>query len=48
MRFVYSSHKSRDAAESALDDYYCSGEVSDGDRPTIVYERRRWRIYVNG
>lgn len=48
MRFVYSSHKTRGAAESALDDYYSSGEVSDGDRPDIVFQGGHWRITLAG
>lgn len=47
-RFIYSSHKSRDAAELALDDYYSTGEVSNGDSPAIVFSRGRWRVMLRG
>jgi hypothetical protein len=34
--FAYSSHKTLDRASDALEDYYATGEVSDGDQPRIV------------
>ena len=40
MRFVYSHHKTRDQAELALEQYYATGEVCDGEHPEIV--RRRY------
>jgi len=51
--FRYSSHKSRDEAESALDHYFASGEVDETDRPMIVPtggngKPRRWAIMLAG
>lgn len=52
IRFEYSRHKSIERAEMALDDYFASGEVCNGDAPKI--ERRttpngpRWVVTLNG
>ena len=52
VRFEYSRHKSEERAEMALEDYFATGEVSDGDAPRI--ERRnthngpRWVVTLNG
>jgi hypothetical protein len=35
MRYVYSCHKTRDRAESALEHYYACGEISQCERPRI-------------
>jgi hypothetical protein len=52
-RFRYSSHRSRYEAEQALEDYYASGEVGDGDSPLIVPtggngKPQRWSIMLAG
>jgi hypothetical protein len=45
MYYTYSRHRSRDAAESALEEYFATGEVSDGEWPRIKYERSRgWLV----
>jgi hypothetical protein len=54
MTYTYSyGHKSRDAAKEALAECYCTGEVSDGDKPAISSYRTlnkngetvtRWQI----
>lgn len=46
--FIYSSHKSLEAAQAALEDYYATGEVGDGDMPTISRSGNRWNIWVRG
>lgn len=40
MRFNYSAHRTREQAEQALEQYYGSGEVCEGEHPTIV--RRKY------
>jgi hypothetical protein len=48
MRFTYSTHKTRDAAEMALEDYFATGEVSEGDCPRIEARNGRYLITLNG
>lgn len=38
-RYVYSSHKTRDRAEDALEDMFASGDVCEGERPMIEARR---------
>jgi hypothetical protein len=44
MYYTYSRHKTRDAAEDALDDYYCLGVTTPGERPRVRYERGLWLV----
>jgi hypothetical protein len=36
LRYPYSTHKTELAAEEALEDYFATGEVCEGEHPTIV------------
>jgi len=52
-RFVYSHHRTKQQAEAALEDYFASGQVCEGERPTIVRKRYaqsgEWfNIEING
>lgn len=38
--FVYSQHKTMDAAERALEGYYANGEICEAERPYIETRRR--------
>ena len=40
MYFVYSQHKTREHAETALEGYFANGEISEGERPKIETQRR--------
>jgi hypothetical protein len=42
--FVYSSHRTREQAETALEDYFADGLICEGERPFI--ERRKGRYCV--
>lgn len=54
MRYTYSSgHKSREAAEEALEDGFATGDVLPGERPQVEPYRstagkRRYRITLAG
>lgn len=43
-RYIYSTHRSRDAAAAALEDYFATGEVSEGERPDIEHHHSRWCV----
>ena len=49
MRFNYSTHKTFEAAAMALEEYYSTGEVCDGEHPEIegrdVYTPHKRRVY---
>jgi hypothetical protein len=36
MRYTYSEHRTRRAAETALEHYFACGEVSCGEKPEII------------
>lgn len=38
--FVYSTHKTQQAAADALADYYANGEICEAERPYIATQRR--------
>ena len=40
MTFAYSVHKTRDAAEQALENYFAESIICEGERPFIKSERR--------
>jgi hypothetical protein len=44
MFFVYSSHRSYDAAYAAIEMYYASGEISECDDPRITRDGDRWLV----
>lgn len=44
MYYTYSRHRTREAAEAALEDYYAYGETSDAERPRIIREQGRWAV----
>lgn len=46
--FIYSSHKSRDAAEQALEDYFANGEISEAEHPRIRKVGARWVVEFPG
>lgn len=48
LMFVYSSHATRDRAESALEDYFAEGDVSSGERPIIRKIAGAWRVLFPG
>jgi hypothetical protein len=48
MRYDYSSHKTRDAAEMALEHYYAAGEVSECERPRIERRGARYVVTLEG
>lgn len=41
--FTYSSHKTKEAAELALEDYFANGEISEAEKPYIQEHRNRGR-----
>jgi hypothetical protein len=43
-RYIYSKHKTREGAERALEEFFATGEVSEGERPRV--ERVGSRFYV--
>lgn len=46
--FVYSTHKTREAAEMALEDYFAEGIVSLGEGPKIERRGSRWAVMFQG
>ena len=48
MYFVYSTHKTREAAEDALDDYFANGEICAAERPYITKLGKRWAVMFPG
>jgi len=53
VRFAYSSHKSRAAAERALEDYFATGEVAECEHPEIKSRKRadgavRYAVEIDG
>jgi hypothetical protein len=38
--YVYSAHRTRNAAESALEDYFANGEICEAEEPKIETQRR--------
>lgn len=49
MYFEYSSHRTREAAELALEDYFATGEICEAERPYIRGGKNRkgeQRFYV--
>jgi hypothetical protein len=38
--FAYSVHKTREAAEQALENYFANGEICEAERPRIETQRR--------
>lgn len=44
--YTYSRHRSRENAEAALEEYYSTGEICDGEFPRIEKENGRWAVQV--
>jgi hypothetical protein len=42
--FAYSSHKTREAAEYALEDYFNTGEICEAEAPYVVRHFGRWYV----
>jgi hypothetical protein len=44
--YVYSTHKTFEAADDALDDYFCYGIISIGEKPDIIKlsGRNTWAV----
>lgn len=38
--FIYSTHKTQELAEAALESYYANGEICEAERPRIERQRR--------
>ena len=38
--FIYSTHRTRDAANEALETYFANGEICEAERPYIATQRR--------
>lgn len=46
LAFSYSSHKTRERAEMALEDYYATGEVSESEVAAIRSYRARFHVLL--
>ncbi len=51
--FIYSSHRTREAAQAALEQYFAEGRISAGERPYIDHNMRapaakRYRVMFPG
>jgi hypothetical protein len=46
--FVYSFHKTRAKAEQALETYFASGIVSEGERPRVARCGKAWAVMFPG
>lgn len=44
--FTYSRHRTREAAEAAIEDYFATAEIDDSDRPRVVREGGRWAVQL--
>ena len=44
--FAYSLHRTRQAAELALEDYYASGEIDSSDEARIEKQRDRYAVVL--
>jgi len=42
--FAYSTHKTLDAAELALEDYFADGIICEAERPHIKRIGKRWCV----
>jgi hypothetical protein len=48
MYFVYSGHKTRKRAEVALEDYFATGKISEGEHPYIERRGNRYCVLFPG
>ena len=44
IRYTYSTHKTRDRANDALEGYFAAGEVSASERPQVEHESGRYLV----
>lgn len=47
-QFSYSSHRTRETAEAALEEYFADGEICEGEHPQIVKHGDRFYVMVDG